>query len=268
MRLYFINKFLLAAFLIIISSLAASAKSNSGSAEEDFINKLDQALIKEDTNQIFDIFQKIDNGNKLNSAAAWLQAKIFKHSDSRLFYLYSTTLLRMTMVKMVDYSKGKYQDIGALHKKDLQESAALMFWMGRLMLFIDGARCADTTVAYTTILYEMESGIGEDINKIWQSYDQKHKQKIINIVLNLEHKRLDRVPQKWICQRGLKAMSDYLAKDLECKGCTEEPSDVPGKMAIIIPTNKIDPKLIDKQKWLAKRQKIRESFSPGIEDAK
>mgnify|MGYP001037733288 CR=1 FL=1 len=54
-------------------------------------------------------------------------------------------------------------------------------------------------------------------------------------------------------------MTEYLKKDPQCKHCIRKKSPE-GIQTTIILTDKITPKLIDREKWLIEREKIRTSF--------
>ena len=256
--------FLLLFVFFNIQTLAVQRNQNTIESNK-FIAKLNNALQRDDIYQIFKRFQKIDNPERLVLAADWIRNKTITNTDSRLSYLYTTTLLRLSALKFKTCSNNTCSDVTKENKKTLEETAVFMFLKARLFLTIDGARCEDKTIAYFTILHEMESAIVEDVNKIWKSYSKKHKQKVINSALKVEEIQKNRNPQIWICRRGLKTMQEYLQKDPECKNCSKSSSDSLNKpQTIIMPTEQIMPKLISKKKWLIMREKIRTSVAGSL----
>lgn len=211
-------------------------------------DKLDQLYDNNDDNKIFSEILSIKDHFSLLIASEWLQLKSFS-GDARYNYYYASSLLRMAFAPNTPEE----------NQKTFKETATTMFFLGKLMILIDGERCKDKHIAYPTIFYELEDGIKGEISNYWKSLSDKEQNTIIHYALKIEEGLKDRKPEAWICQRSAESMTRYFETDPNCDNCTEQETEM-GK-TIIVPTDKITPQYIDDTEWHKKRIEIRDSFT-------
>ena len=147
---------------------SSNFKEEDRKLAQSLTNKLDQLYEKEDHSALLAKIFAPKEPLMLWATAEWLEVKSFSSGDARYAYYYAAALLVMK----------KIPNMSEENIKTFKETAATMFFLGKLMIIIDGERCKDKHIAYPTIFYELEEGIKGEISNYWKTLSDKEKDEI------------------------------------------------------------------------------------------
>lgn len=186
----------------------------------------------------------LKDGKDLFDIASWLKWRILaEHADARYSYIYASHLIHMK-----DQSGG------------FEKEAAIYFFLARLSLAIDGARCVDQT-SPNTIAMRYESGLRPLLEKINQ-LTNKEKGVAILEALSIEHMRGERPPKGYLCMNGTRAISRAFALGRKMEPLSSSHTGVSDQLGTpaTVDTSGLEPELISTEAWMERRNEILDKY--------
>lgn len=167
----------------------------------------------------------------------WLRWMLLsENADSRYAYAYANDLARLS---------------GA----NLMFEAVTFFYVGRLGLMIDGARCQDKS-SYSSARSNYESTPAmRPILEYMEKMPPIKRAEALMHAISIEEMRGERKPQAWLCNQGLRAMMASMDK-IERKETKTSGYVIGSGTVAVIDTSDVVPEYLDDSTWLRQRKNI------------